>query len=224
MRTRRGAKEVWRIVLAPHETKTRSPYEAELPVATAALFSAYLARYRPLLVMKNSQFLFPGRSEASRNRSNFGSALSKFIARETGLEMHPHLFRHLAAMLHLDMHPQQIETVRMVLGHSSTRMTLKAYAELSTDPAMRAYSATVETLRSKPRRRRAAASERRSGAWILRGSHLPRSAAILGAGAPAGPGRRAAFAYAMSGGRITSPICPDAPCAPPCQPRVCGGL
>jgi hypothetical protein len=46
------------------------------------------------------------------------------------------------------MRPQQIETVRMVLGHASTKTTLKAYAELNSDPAMRAWSATLGRLRS----------------------------------------------------------------------------
>ena len=61
--------------------------------------------------------------------------MTNFLKKETGLEMHLHLFRHLAAKLYLDVNPQGIELVSQLLGHSSTRTTLKAYAELKTDPA-----------------------------------------------------------------------------------------
>lgn len=145
---RRGRKSSLHIVIPSEETKTNGAFEMELPEASRRLLDAYLGRYRALHMRGSSPYLFVGAGREHRSSSAFGRAISVFILRETGLKMHPHLFRHLAAKLHLDAHPQQIETVRMVLGHSSTRTTLSSYAEFSSDAAFRAYDATIAARRS----------------------------------------------------------------------------
>ena len=61
------------------------------------------------------------------------------MKREIGLDVNCHLFRHIAAKLYLDRDPSGIEIVRQLLGHTSSRTTLKVYAELQTDPAFRRF-------------------------------------------------------------------------------------
>ena len=58
----------------------------------------------------------------------------------TGLEVHPHLFRHLAAKLHLEAHPGDYETVRRLLGHKKMDTTVGFYAPISTKAAYASYA------------------------------------------------------------------------------------
>ena len=50
------------------------------------------------------------------------------IARELGLKINAHLFRHISALLYLCHHPGDYETVRRVLGHKSVATTIACYA------------------------------------------------------------------------------------------------
>ncbi|MDI1263953.1 MAG: hypothetical protein PS018_11915, partial [bacterium] len=118
------------------------------PRTTQRLLATYLDRYRPLLVLEGSPYLFPGKSSVARNRSGFGAALSEFILRQTGLKMNPHIFRHLAAKLHLRANPQQIEIVRLFLSHASSETTEKFYADMKADHAFKSYDATIQGLRA----------------------------------------------------------------------------
>ena len=78
-----------------------------------------------------------------RDPANLGAGLSALIYRETGLTMHPHLFRHLAAKIYLDTHPGQYETVRRLLKHKTLQTTINFYAELTSQHAFDSYSETL---------------------------------------------------------------------------------
>ena len=149
VRIRRGGKSTFHIVIPEAETKTGAPFEAELPPESAALLTTYLDKYRSRIAQPTGPYLFPGRGGALRPVDSFSLLLKKFIRRETGLVMHPHLFRHLVGKLHLEKNPHDIETVRQVLGHTSTRTTLRAYAELSGEAAYRRYDGTIADLRAE---------------------------------------------------------------------------
>ncbi len=73
--------------------------------------------------------------------------ITEVIARETGLVMTPHQFRHLAAMLYLEDHPGEYETVRRVLGHKSMKTTTDFYTGLETRSAVRHFDRTILRLR-----------------------------------------------------------------------------
>jgi integrase len=101
------------------------------------VLDAWLTRCRPVICNGATPYLFPNSIGAKRSREAVASKVTVFLAKETGLEMHLHLFRHLAAKLYLDVNPNGIELVSQLLGHTSTRTTLKAYAELNIDPAFK---------------------------------------------------------------------------------------
>jgi len=63
--------------------------------------------------------LFPGIDGGSKNQAFFGTQISRTVCAHTGLRVHPHLFRHIAAKLFLDANPGAYEVVRRVLGHRS---------------------------------------------------------------------------------------------------------
>ena len=103
------------------------------------------------LCTPENPWLFPGRA-ATRPKSDqtFSVQLKRFIQNETGLEVHVHLFRHLAAKLFLDQNPGQYESVRRHLGHRSMETTLRAYAGMETAAASRHFDATILKLRHQP--------------------------------------------------------------------------
>lgn len=136
---RRGSKRVWHIAIPGHQTKNGVPFEVALPADTAQVLEAYLDAYRPRLAETAGPFLFPAPGGGRRSTIPFATAISKFIFRQTGLKMHVHLFRHLAAKFYLEAHPEDIETPRRLLGHRSSATTSRSYAELRTDDAYRRY-------------------------------------------------------------------------------------
>jgi integrase len=137
------------IVIPAHETKTNAPFEMTIPQESCALLDAYLNTYRARLAPLPAPWLFPDAKGKLRSTAAYSKAISDFIYRETGIRMNVHLFRHLAAKVYLDAHPDDIETVRRILGHKSTSTTLRSYAELRTDHAFRRYNQTITALRDR---------------------------------------------------------------------------
>jgi integrase len=148
IKLRRGKAEAWHIVIPKEETKTKRPLEFPVPAPTARLLEIYLTKYRPLFAPGQSDFLFVTEANGRRSTKAFGTQIKIFIQRETGLVMNAHLFRHLTAKIYLDAFPHDMETVRRMLGHSTSTTTLKAYAELQNAGAFRRWDAVLETIRS----------------------------------------------------------------------------
>ncbi|MGC2413946.1 MAG: tyrosine-type recombinase/integrase [Stellaceae bacterium] len=95
--------------------------------------------------------LFPGRHETEvKSRSTFRNQLGRTIRRYTGLQMHPHLFRHARAKIHLDRHPGEYAIVSTALGHASIDTTRDFYAGLENAAAMRHFDEVILALRRKP--------------------------------------------------------------------------
>jgi integrase len=157
---RHGRHTTFHIVIPAEEMKAARPFESILPAETAALLDTYLIKYRPRIAGGKGPYLFPGRGGARRAESQFGAQISRFISRETGLKMNPHLFRHLCGLLYLLRHPDDIETVRQLLGHASVRTTLKFYAQLSTVFAFLKWDEILAEEREGLPRRRSPTSKR----------------------------------------------------------------
>jgi integrase len=146
----RGRASNRHIIVPAEETKTDVAFEMILPADSAAVLDVYLKTYRPRVCAVPSPYLFPNADGGRRSTIPFSKAISDFIEKETGIRMHVHLFRHLAGKFHLDAHPNDLETVRQVLGHASTATTARHYAELRTDQSMQRYDQTVADLRASP--------------------------------------------------------------------------
>lgn len=129
------------------ETKNINALEAELSPHGARQLRIYIEKVRPLLLIgKSSPWLFPGEAGERRRSGGFGTQISAFIARETGVSMTVHQFRHLAAKLYLDRHPEGLETVRRLLGHITTATTQRFYSELESVVATKRYGEFLERL------------------------------------------------------------------------------
>jgi integrase len=145
--TKRGRHTTRHIIIPAKETKTQVPFEKELSPETCRLLDQYVTHYRPLIDDSSGPWLFPGRGGGRRTTTRFSTNISNFIFRETGLRIHSHLFRHLAAKIRLEHDHTDIETVRQVLGHKSSDTTLRSYADIRTDQALKRYESTVARLR-----------------------------------------------------------------------------
>ena len=128
------------------ETKNAIPIEAELTARLAQLLQTYVQEVRHLLIGTPVPWLFPGKKGARRPSGGFGQQLTGFVAKEAGVVMTPHQFRHLAAKLYLDRHPDGSETVRRLLGHKSIETTMRYYRELESVLAGKRYAALLDEL------------------------------------------------------------------------------
>lgn len=131
----KGKTKQVRLFLSREETKTYTDFMAVLPTRVVTLLDAWQEVWRPLVCNRPSPYLFPNASGILRSRGSLSAKISRFVQRETGLTMHLHLFRHLAAKLYLRFDPAGLETVRQLLGHKTIKTTLKAYADFQTEPA-----------------------------------------------------------------------------------------
>jgi integrase len=139
------------VVIAGHEVKNREDLDYPLPEPSVALLDFYLTRHRPVLAPAGNTALFPGRFGGAKGSQVLGRQISSTIKRYTGLDIHPHLFRHIAAKLYLDAYPGSYEVVRRVLGHRSIDTTTTFYTGLETAAAVRHFDAAILKLRQAPR-------------------------------------------------------------------------
>ena len=112
--------------------------------------ATYRRDYLPRLAGTPGPWLLPSDTGVRRSTLSLAVAIGGFIARETGLQMNVHLFRHLAVKLLLQAHPDDIETARRLLGHRSSATTTRAYADFKTSAAFKRYDAIVYRLRTEP--------------------------------------------------------------------------
>jgi integrase len=131
--------------ISADETKNGNPINAEFPPWLIRLLDRYVQHYRSRLLTTPSPWLFPGEDGEERS-SGFGVQIGDFIAKEIGVTMTPHQFRHLAAKLYLDRRPGDYETVRELLGHKDIATTMRFYREVDTVLAVQRYGDLVTQL------------------------------------------------------------------------------
>ncbi len=94
---------------------------------------------------------------------SLGGQIQRFIKRRTGLVVHPHLIRSVAAIIILNRTPGAFEDVRQVRGNKTLSVIVKYYCGEETKAALRRYDEIILGLRRehdaeptlpKPRRRR----------------------------------------------------------------------
>jgi integrase len=145
---RSDGKRVLHLVIPAEEVKNDIDLEFPLPDEVVDLLEFYMRTYQPDLVEKSSSSLFPGKGGRPKRPESLWRQISSTIKRETGLEMNPHLFRHLVVMLFLEANPGEYEVARRVLGHKSITTTIEFYAGLETAAAVRHFDKTILRLRS----------------------------------------------------------------------------
>jgi integrase len=131
------------------EVKNGVEIHCVLPEQSARLLEEYINDFRPDLPHAPSTLLFPGIKGGRRATTTFWVAISKTARRYAGLEINPHLFRHLAAKLYLDRNPGGYEVVRRMLGHKSMNTTVQFYAGQETTNTFRHFDDLIIAQRNE---------------------------------------------------------------------------
>jgi integrase len=88
-----------------------------LPPICADLVRLYLREYQPRLAIGGSPYLFPSDLPGRPKRADtLGKQLTRLIWRTIGLEVNPHLYRHLVHLIVLNRYPGAYAMVSRVLG------------------------------------------------------------------------------------------------------------
>jgi hypothetical protein len=136
----RGRATSARIQIPAADVKNQVDLTYELPERVAGHLARYIQELRPLLVADAANdFLFPNASTGHLTSVAIADRLCKAIRRELGLEINPHLYRHIAAFIYLQQHPGEYETVRQLLGHKVLATTTTFYTVFEHWMSQRAY-------------------------------------------------------------------------------------
>lgn len=132
------------LVYDASEVKNRRSLEFELPPLVREMLEEHLGTRSPHLGPAQTSWLFPRRDGRTfLEPSHFTRRICARIRKETGLEMHVHLFRHLVAKLVLEEHPGHYEVVRRLLGHSTMSAALSAYTGFEAGTAIRLHAELI---------------------------------------------------------------------------------
>jgi integrase/recombinase XerD len=101
----------WAVHVPAAMVKNTIDLDYELPAPIARLLELYLERFRPRLVAGINPWLFPGRDGKAKHVATLREQVTRAVLQGTGIELHPHLFRHIAGKLLLDQHPGDQGTV-----------------------------------------------------------------------------------------------------------------
>lgn len=132
------------VIYIPKEfTKTkRRDLSFEIPPELAETIRWYQQEILPRLDGDPNGDLFVSEGGGRKSQETLSQQMIERIETKVGIHMTPHQFRHLAAVLYLEAHPEDFQTVSDLLGHSFARTTL-VYAGSSTRRASRAYGKLV---------------------------------------------------------------------------------
>jgi integrase len=144
------------------EVKNGIDLSYPLPPSTAAMIDLFCKQFRPLLAAPATPFLFPGRGRRPKQATGLSKEIAEVTAAVAGVRVTAHQFRHVCALLYLQRHPGDYETVRRFLGHSRIETTIRHYAGMEGEAAVALWDdtlgdiqkAAVERLRARHRRRR----------------------------------------------------------------------
>ncbi len=143
-----------RVILQISENRTKNGIAPcfELPAYVVQWIDHHVVRRAGLLCPAGTPYLFPKRDgSAPIIGGQLGSRISARIRKETGLEMNPHLFRHLSAREVLREKPGYYEVVRRILGHSETSTTYASYVGFEADDATRLLADVINRRRGDSR-------------------------------------------------------------------------
>jgi integrase len=135
---------------------------AELPAAVAKHIRWYRKHILPRLHADPNGPLFVTKRGSAKPQDTISDQIIKFMRDRLGVHLTPHQFRHLAAAWYLEEHPDDFETVRLLLGHSSSKST-QIYAGNESRRGVAAYGKFLQEKREAlklNRRRRPARKDK----------------------------------------------------------------
>jgi integrase len=126
------------------DVKNSQTLSFPLPLACANLVRLYLSKYQPRLSAGSNPYLFPNDLPGRPKRADtLSKQLSRLILKTLGLEVNPHLYRHLVHLVVLNRHPGAYAMISRILGHKSLQTAISNYAGEDIAIAMRAFQELV---------------------------------------------------------------------------------
>lgn len=127
-----------RIVIPAVQVKMRSHGDADLVVqlgdATSRLLRQYLDVVRPALLdptARKNPYLFPAQGKTPHGYySTLLKRVTRLLHRKVGVQINPHLYRHLIGWIWLRESLDNLPKVQRLLGHKKLQTTIDHYAEL----------------------------------------------------------------------------------------------
>ena len=109
--------------------KTGEPASVPVPPECAKLIKLYCEQYRSELFNLETEFLFPTKDPTkSKAPGLLSTQLSKLIWSRLGMEVNPHLYRHLVHSVVLRRFPGAYAMVSRVLTHRSLETSIRNYS------------------------------------------------------------------------------------------------
>jgi integrase len=141
------------ILLVPAErTKMGRPLEVEFNEEVTAFLQRHVAEFRSRLPGSDSPYLFPGSEGQARSKTALSNAIAGSLRQRAGLEMNPHLFRHVLAKMAVEADPGAYLAVSRVLGHTTLDTTMGHYLGTETKAAGRHVDKLLTELKTKAHR------------------------------------------------------------------------
>ena len=98
-----------------------------LPNDVSELVRQYLVTFRPRLVTSDNGYLFPGRGDQPKRSDTLSKQIKRALWQHCGLEVNPHLIRHIVAKITVETTPGNYEDAARLLGHRTTNTTYVHY-------------------------------------------------------------------------------------------------
>jgi integrase/recombinase XerD len=138
----------WEVCVAGRNTKTRRPIRAPVPISVGVNIEFYWGLVRPLLLRGHqSDRLWLNWTGGEMSEHSVYLMLTQFTGKQLGHRINPHAFRHVGATSISIMKPEEIDSARALLGHSSSKTTLQHYVAADSIIASRRHAAIIRQLR-----------------------------------------------------------------------------
>ena len=131
-----------------HVVKKRKEVDGPLPIPlsadTSCLLKSYQEKLRPKILHPDdpeNPYLFPSPPHAGEHRIGecylgLPDRLVDRIHDVVGVQIHPHLSRHLLGWIWLRENPEKLPSVQKLLGHKHMQTTIDYYAEIDESVAL----------------------------------------------------------------------------------------
>jgi integrase len=160
----RGRRNPALVTFNADETKNGIRLEYEIPAVLADRLVVYRNEIVPAVTGRRHDAVFVTWTGTLRTQGAITTAIERAVAKNLGVKLTPHQFRHLVAKIILDANPGAYELVRQMLGHRNLKTTTNFYAGVDTRRAGRFHAELLMKLRevrfSRQRRPRALPSRK----------------------------------------------------------------
>jgi integrase len=139
-----GPRAISTLELPADEVKNGREHAFDIPPPIAKMLLEYRDRFAPKVIGHRPTRLFVNADGTPKNQATVAGLVINYLRRRAGIVLTPHQFRHLSAKVVLDRNPGEFETVKQLLGHTSLKTTVGAYAGIDSRRAARRHQYLVE--------------------------------------------------------------------------------